>query len=48
VLIAEDLLAQDVCMPAVLSELSQGVKVHPTQRERAAPVAVDQVIQPQG
>jgi hypothetical protein len=27
---AEDPLAQDVCLPAVLSELSQAVKVHLT------------------
>jgi len=47
-LLAEDLLAQYVCMPAVLSELTQDVKVHPAQRERAAPVAVDHVVQPQG
>ena len=34
--------------PAVLSELAQHVQVHPAQRERAAPVAVDDVVQPQG
>lgn len=47
-LLVEDLLAQYVSMPAVLSELTQDVKVHPAQRERAAPVAVDHVVQPQG
>jgi hypothetical protein len=35
-------------MPAVLGELAQYVEVHPVQRERAAPVAVDPVVQPQG
>ena len=44
----EDLLPQDVCMPAVLGEFAQYVEVHPAQRERAAPVAVDPVVQPQG
>ena len=43
----EDLLAQDVRMPAVLSELTQDVKVHPAQGEWPAPVAVDHVVQPQ-
>lgn len=47
-LLAQDLLPQDVCMPAVLSELTQDVKVHPAQRERAAAVAVNHVVQPQG
>ncbi len=32
-------------MPAVLSELAQHVEVHPAQRERATPVAVDHVVQ---
>ena len=44
----EDLLPQDVCVPAVLGEFAQYVEVHPAQRERAAPVAVDPVVQPQG
>ena len=44
----EDLLPQDVCVPAVLGEFAQDVEVHPAQRERAAPVAVDPVLQPQG
>ena len=47
-LLVDDLLAQDVCVPAVLSEFAQHVEVHPAQRERAAPVAVDHVVQPQG
>src|SRR5580704_10038021 len=44
----EDLFPQDVCVPAVLGEFAQYVEVHPAQRERAAPVAVDPVVQPQG
>ena len=44
----DDLLAEDVCVPAVLSQLAEHVKVHPAQRQRAAPVAADQVVQPQG
>ncbi len=44
----EDLLPQDVCVPAVLGEFAQYVEVHPAQRKRAAPVAVDPVVQPQG
>jgi hypothetical protein len=47
-LLVDELLAQDVCVPAVLSEFPQHVEVHPAQRERAAPVAVDHVVQPQG
>jgi hypothetical protein len=47
-LLVDDLLAQDVCVPTVLSELAQRVKVDPAQREGAAPVAVDYVVQPQG
>jgi hypothetical protein len=47
-LTVEDLLPQDVCVPAVLGEFAQYVEVHPAQRERAAPVAVDPVVQPQG
>jgi hypothetical protein len=43
----EDLLPQDVRMPAVLGEFAQDVEVYPAQRERAAPVAVDPVVQPQ-
>ena len=35
-LAAEDLLAQDVGLPAVPGELAQHVKVDPAQRERAA------------
>jgi hypothetical protein len=44
----EDLLPQDVRVPAVLGEFAQYVEVHPAHRERAAPVAVDGVVQPQG
>jgi hypothetical protein len=47
-LLVDELLAQDVCVPAVLSELAQHVEVHSAQRERAAPVAVDHVVQAQG
>ena len=47
-LFVEKLLSQDVCVPAMLGELAQHVEVHPAQRERAAPVAVDQVVQFQG
>jgi hypothetical protein len=43
----EDLLPEDVCVPAVLGEFAQHVKIHPAQRERTAPVAVDHVVQPQ-
>jgi hypothetical protein len=48
VLLVDELLAQDVRVPAVLSEFAQHVEVHPAQRERAAPVAVDYVVQAQG
>jgi hypothetical protein len=34
-------------VPAVLSEFAQHAEVHPAQRERAAAIAVDQVVQPQ-
>jgi hypothetical protein len=47
-LTVEDLLPQDVCVPAVLGEFAGDVEVHPAQRERAASVAVDGVVQPQG
>jgi hypothetical protein len=47
-LLVQDLLAQDVRVPAVLSEFAQHVEVYPAQRERAAPVAEDHVVQPQG
>ncbi len=47
-LLAENLLSQDVGVPAMLCEFAQHVEVHPAQRERAAPVAVDHVIQSQG
>src|SRR3954468_23310243 len=35
---------RDVCVPAVLGEFAQDVEVHPAQRERAPPVAVDPVL----
>ena len=44
----DELLPQDVRVPAVLGELAQHVEVHPAQRERAAPVTADDVIQSQG
>jgi hypothetical protein len=44
----EDLLPQDVCVFAVLSEFAQYVQVNPAQRERPAPVTVDLVVQFQG
>jgi hypothetical protein len=37
----EELLAEDVCVAAVLGELAQHVEIHPPQRQRAAPVAVE-------
>ncbi len=43
----DELLAQDVGVPAVLSELTQDVEVHPVQRERAASVAGEQFLQRQ-
>jgi GNAT superfamily N-acetyltransferase len=46
VLLAGQLLAQDVGVTAVLGKLAQHVQVHPAQRERAAPVAEEQVVQP--
>ena len=45
-LLVHELLAQDVRVAAVLSELAQRMEVDPAQRERAAPVAVDHVVQP--
>ena len=45
-LLAEDLLAQHVCTRAVLRKLTQDGRVHPAQRERAAPIAADDVVQP--
>lgn len=47
-LLVDDLLSQDVCMPAMLSEFAQHVKIHPAQGDRAAPVAADDVVQAQG
>lgn len=41
----DDLLAKDVCVPAVLGEFAERVEVHPAQGERAAPVAVDQAVE---
>jgi hypothetical protein len=36
-LLAEELLSQDVGVPAVLGQLAQQMEVHPAQRERPAP-----------
>ena len=47
-LLVDQLFPKDVCVPAVLSEFAQHVEVHPAQRERAAPVAVENVVQPEG
>ena len=47
-LLVEELLSQDVRVPAVLGEFAQHVEVHPAQRERSAPVAAEYVIQRQG
>jgi hypothetical protein len=47
-LLVEDLLAQDVGVPAVLGELPQQVEVHPAQRQRAPPVTGQQVVQIEG
>ena len=47
-LFADELFAQDVGVTAVLGKLAQHVQVHPAERERAAPVAVQQVVQFQG
>jgi len=47
-LLADELFAQNVCVPAVLSELAQHVEAHPPQRKRTAPVPVDYVVQAQG
>jgi hypothetical protein len=44
-LLAEDLLPQDVGMPAVLGEFAQYVEVHPAQWERSAPVTIEPVVQ---
>jgi hypothetical protein len=46
-LLVDELLPQDVCVAAVLSQLAQHVEVHPAQRERPAPVAAGNVVQPQ-
>jgi MFS family permease len=43
-LLAQELLPQDVGMPAVLGQLAQHVEVNPAQRERAASVAVEHVV----
>ena len=40
----EDLLPDDVGVPAVLSEFAQHVEVHPAKREWPEPVAVDLVV----
>jgi hypothetical protein len=46
-LLVDELLAQNVCVPAVLSEFTQHVEVHPSQRERTTPVALEHVIEVQ-
>jgi hypothetical protein len=46
-LVVDELLAQNVCVPAVLSELTQHVEVHPSQRERTTSVALDHVVEVQ-
>ena len=48
VLLVDDLFAEDIRVPAVLGKLAQHVEVHPPKGERAAPVAVECVIQAQG
>jgi hypothetical protein len=40
----EDLLPDDVGVPAVLGEFTQHVEVHPAKREWPEPVAVDLVV----
>ena len=46
-LLMEELLSQDVCVPAMLGEFAQHVQIHPAQRERSAPVTAENVVQPQ-
>jgi hypothetical protein len=41
---AEDLLPDDVGVPAVLSEFAQHVEVHPAKREWPEPVAANFVV----
>jgi hypothetical protein len=41
----EDLLPEDVSMPAVLGELPEHMQVHPAQGERAAAVAAEHVVE---
>ena len=43
-LLVEDLLPDDVGVPAVLGEFAQHVEVHPAKREWPEPVAVDLVV----
>ena len=47
-LLGEQLLAQDVGVPAVLGELAQHVQVDPAQRQRAAAVAAEHVVDREG
>src|SRR6516164_2671642 len=42
---AQDLLPQDVGVPAMLSELTQGVQVDPPQRQRSEAVPAEHVIE---
>ena len=44
----QELLAQDVGVPAVLGELAQHVQLDPAQRQGTASVAGQQVVQVQG
>ena len=46
-LLVEELLSQDVGVPAVLGEFAQQMEVHPAQWERSAPVTAENVVQPQ-
>ena len=46
-LLGQQLLAQDVGVPAVLGQLAQHVEVDPAQRKPAASVPVDDVVHPE-
>jgi hypothetical protein len=43
----QELLAQDVGVAAVLRKFPDRMEVHPAQGQRAAPVAVKQIIEPE-
>lgn len=47
-LLAHKLLAQNVCVAAMLSKLSQDMEIHPAERQRAASIPVDQIVQSEG